>query len=185
VILLASAELAHRATQAIARLGRLRENITALARDLLICKELHALPRSMGSWKLRRPDLSEGEDTMSKPRMRKSTLQRVTEPMAATAQTVVKRAKRSARAVGRGAGEVMESIGEAIAERAETVRDGGARAIRSISGTGAKKARGKGVKRQSGGARVESKAAAKGPKAKASSSNRGSKSARRRNSATR
>jgi hypothetical protein len=78
----------------------------------------------------------------------------------------------------------MQSISEAIAEGAGTVGDVGARSIHGISGTGAKKARAKGVKRQSGDVRVASQAAAKGRRGKASSSKRGLRSARRRNSAT-
>jgi hypothetical protein len=64
---------------------------------------------------------------MSNARNRKRALQRLMQPVTATASAAVKQARRSAKAVRREAGEVMQSIRQALSHGTETVRDVGAR----------------------------------------------------------
>jgi hypothetical protein len=73
---------------------------------------------------------------MSQSKKPKGTLERVTEPVTGAAGAVVKTVKRSARGASREVGHVMKSIGEAVTEGAEAVKDAGARALRSVSGSG-------------------------------------------------
>jgi len=95
---------------------------------------------------------------MSAKKRSKSTLEKMTEPVADAASSAVKTVKRSARGVGKG----LAAVGETIAEGAEVVRDAGARAVRGITGESSKG----GPKR---GAKKSTRAKAKASSAKASS----------------